>query len=366
MAVKLSPVLSLKDLSPRDARMALSVARFAEEELGAPLRGRLLVALSGGADSTALLILLCALRPLLSCQVEAAHLDHGLRPESAEEARAAEAMCTALGVPFYTRRVDVTRLAKEKICGVEEAGRNARYAFLEETRLACGAEWTLTAHHTGDLAEDVLMRLIRGAVWPGLGGMRGKIDEPGRRVLRPLLLREKSELTAMLKRLGVSWQEDRSNTDLTGKRNRVRHTLLPLFLAENPAFFDAVRHLWRQARRDEAYWNALLEPALDRRADGVLVIRGESFESWSESARLRALAEAVRRMGRGQPLADTLERMESVWKRKHFPRKFALTGGLEAEIHARAIVFRGRERNALTERRGKTSDLEQTETGTKI
>lgn len=334
----LTPRLSLKDLAPCDARMALAIARFAEEELEAPLKGRLLVALSGGADSTALLIILCALRPLLSCQVAAAHLDHGLRPESAEEAQAAEALCRALGVPFYTRKVDVARLARESACGVEEAGRRARYAFLEETRLSSGAEWALTAHHIGDLAEDVLMRLARGAAWPGLGGMRGKIEE--RRVLRPLLMREKRELTAMLERLGVPWREDRSNSDLTWKRNRIRHALLPLLLAENPAFFDAIRHLWRQARRDEAYWNAILEPALDLRADGSLVLRGELLQSWGKAERLRAMAEAVRRMHCGQPLSDTLERMESVWTRRHFPRRFSIAGGLEVEIRAQGIVFR--------------------------
>ena len=165
--MKLAPDLSLKDLAPCDARMALSIARFAEEELKAPLRGRLLVALSGGADSTALLIILCALRPLLGCHVEAAHLDHGLRPESAEDALAAAVLCRDLGVPFHGGRADVAHLAQEYSCGVEEAGRRARYAFLEEARISSGADWTLTAHHVGDLAEDVLLRLARGAgpVW---------------------------------------------------------------------------------------------------------------------------------------------------------------------------------------------------------
>ncbi|WP_298067855.1 tRNA lysidine(34) synthetase TilS [uncultured Mailhella sp.] len=340
--MKLAPDLSLKDLAPCDARMALSIARFAEEELKAPLRGRLLVALSGGADSTALLIILCALRPLLGCHVEAAHLDHGLRPESAEDALAAAVLCRDLGVPFHGGRADVAHLAQEYSCGVEEAGRRARYAFLEEARISSGADWTLTAHHVGDLAEDVLLRLARGAVWPGVGGMRARLEEPGRRVLRPLLMQEKRNLTAMLERLEVSWREDGSNASCIWKRNRMRHELLPLFLAENPAFFDSIRRLWRNARRDEAYWDTLLAPALELQTDGSLFIPGKTLSRWTKAERLRALAEAVRRMHCGQPLCETLERMDSVWNRRHFPRSFAFSGGLEAEVCARGIVFRKR------------------------
>ena len=337
--MKLSPALSLKDLDPRDARMALAVARFAERELGTPLEGTLLVALSGGADSTALLVILCALRPFLGCRVEAAHLDHGLRPESASEARAAGDLCVALGVPFHAGRADVARLARVGGCGIEEAGRQARYAFLEKVRLSCGASWVLTAHHVGDLAEDMLLRLTRGAVWPGLGGMRGKVDEEGRHILRPLLMQEKDDLTALLERMGVCWQEDHSNEDRTWKRNRMRHDVLPLLKAENPSFHDSVRRLWRNARQDEAYWKALIEPALEVLEGGSLLIRGEVLSGWGRAERLRAMAEAVRRMRCGQPLGDTLDRMDAVWERRHFPRHFSFAGGLKVEVSSRGMWF---------------------------
>ena len=337
--MKLSPALSLKDLDPRDARMALAVARFTERELGVPLAGTLLVAFSGGADSTALLLILCALRPSLGCRVEAAHLDHGLRPESAYEARAAGDLCASLGVPFHVGQADVASLAQASSCGLEEAGRRARYAFLEKERLACGASWVLTAHHVGDLAEDMLMRLTRGAVWPGLGGMRGKVDEEGKHILRPLLMQEKEDLKALLARSGIRWQEDRSNEDRTWKRNRMRHDVLPLLQAENPSLYDSVRRLWRNARQDEAYWSALVEQALDVLADGSLLIRGEILSEWGRAERMRAMAEAVRRMRCGQPLGDTLERMDAVWERRHFPRHFSFAGGLEVEVSSRGMWF---------------------------
>ncbi len=338
--VELTPALSLKDLDPRDARMALAAARFAGEELGVPLEGHLLVALSGGADSTALLIVMCALRPLLGCRVEAAHLDHCLRPESADDARAAGELCASLGVPFHAERVDVSHLAETIPCGVEEAGRRARYAFLEKTRLSCGASWVLTAHHVDDLAEDMLLRLTRGVAWPGLGGMRGKVDEPGRRILRPLLMQRKGDLADMLKRMGVSWREDISNENRAWKRNRMRSDVLPLFERENPSFCDCVRRLWRNARRDESYWSSFLGHALAAQEDGSILIPGEVLLRWGKAERLRAMAEAVHRMHCGQPLADSLERMDAVWERRHFPRRFTFAGGLEADVSAQGILFR--------------------------
>ncbi|MBP3730283.1 MAG: tRNA lysidine(34) synthetase TilS, partial [Mailhella sp.] len=102
------PITSLKSLPHEDALMALSALRFIEGELGGPIRGqKLLIAFSGGADSTALLTMFCALRQSQALELAAAHLDHGLREESAQDARSAEALCQALGVPFMSRRCHV-------------------------------------------------------------------------------------------------------------------------------------------------------------------------------------------------------------------------------------------------------------------
>lgn len=349
----LSPAFSLRGLAPQDARLALDAARFADNELirsgEAGLEGaRLVVALSGGADSTALLVLFCALRMKLGLTVCAAHLDHGLREESAAEAEAARVLCTELGVPFRSRREDVNALAELWRCGIEEAGRRARYAFLEQCRQEVGAAWVLAAHHVGDLAEDMLMRFTRGAGWPGLGGMRALVDEPARgeeparRILRPLLMQEKAALTAMLERLGVPWQEDASNQSRAWKRNRMRADVLPLLLAENPSLYDSVRRLWRSAREDEHWWQALTDETLDQRGQGEareIRIAASSLSSLGRAGRLRAMAEAVRRMERGQCRADTLENMEAVWQSRRFPRRFSFAGGVKAEMDAAGLRF---------------------------
>lgn len=331
-------VFSLKDLSAADARTVLAVARFVRHDLGVELRGaHLVIALSGGADSTALLTMFCALRDSLQLSLSAVHLDHGLRAESALEAEKAGELCRRFGVPFFTKRENVGDLAVAWRCGVEEAGRRARYAFLEDCRITQGARWVLTAHHVGDLAEDVLMRLSRGAGWPGLGGMRAVVDEPGRHVLRPLLMQEKKTLEAMLLRLGLSWQEDASNESRVWKRNRMRHDVMPLFLAENPSFYESIRRLWRCARRDERDWNERVGHLLHERSGG-LFLADEELRSLGASGRMRLMADALRRLG-GEVRADTLESVEEVWRRRHFPRRFSFGGGVKAELSGEGLLF---------------------------
>ena len=181
------------------------------------------------------------------------------------------------------------------------------------------------------------MRLSRGAAWPGLGGMRGVVDEPGRHVLRPMLMLEKKDCTAMLQRLGIEWQEDASNKSRAWKRNRVRLDVVPLMLAENPSFFDCVRRLWRAARRDERYWDERVGAALEKTEDG-LFIADASLYGLGEAGRLRAMAEGVRGL-RGQARADVLEDMERAWRRRLFPRRFSFGGGVKAELSGSGVLF---------------------------
>ncbi len=332
-----NPFFSIKDLAHEDALLALEAARFAEEQTGMALRGqKLLIAFSGGADSTALLVIFCALRPMLDLELCAAHLDHGLRQESGTEALAAQEFCRTMGVPLFCRKEDVAARAKEWRCGIEDAGRRSRRAFLEECRLGCGASFTLTAHHAGDLAEDVLMRLVRGAGWPALGGMKAVTVGPGAHILRPLLMQDKERLCAMLKRLGISWSEDASNAGMDFRRNRIRNAVLPLLLAENPNFYDGVRNLWRMAR--DAEEEDMASGAVQE-CGGGLFLADEDLRAMGRAQRLRLLALAVRRMGRGQARADTLNAMDKAWEARRFPRKFAFGGGLEAVLDGSGFHF---------------------------
>ncbi len=183
------------------------------------------MALSGGADSVALLHLLRDLdeRGELTL-VGAAHLHHGLRGDAADEDQAFCAALTArLGVPFETARVDVAALAREQKRSVEDAGRQARYAFLEEAADRLSADTIATAHTRDDQAETFLLRLLRGSGTRGLGGIRPRVG----RVVRPLLDVERADLRRYLADRSEDFREDASNADVTLLRNRVRHELLP-------------------------------------------------------------------------------------------------------------------------------------------
>ena len=300
---------TLQDLPPDAARFCLGVERFMDRELGVRPEGVVLVGLSGGADSTALLLALRWLAPRLGCEVRAAHLDHGLRPESSDEAEAARDLCRSLDVPCVVERQDVAALAETQSLGLEEAARRARYAFLDRVRKDAGAapgmSWIAVGHTLDDLAEDVVMRLVRGAGWPALGGMAGA--DPDRRLLRPLLQTPKNDIEAFLRGLDVAWTEDASNRDLAFLRNRLRHAVLPLLKLENPLFAKGVGRLWQQARQDSAWLTAELDALpWQEEPGGGLSLPLPALRKLPSALRLRACKHALERLGPGQPLADNL------------------------------------------------------------
>src|SRR5262245_51691230 len=140
---------------------------------GVPPR-RLVVALSGGADSVALLDALVALAPRRGLRLVAAHLDHGLRPESGEDARFCEGLCGRLGVPFRIGRADVRARAERERRGIEDAARRERYVFLRRVLREADADVIVTAHTRDDQAETLLLRLLRGSGRAGLGAMSAR------------------------------------------------------------------------------------------------------------------------------------------------------------------------------------------------
>lgn len=345
------PDAGLKGLCRRDALLALRVRSFVREELGVDWRGaRLLLSFSGGIDSTALLCLLLALRPLEKLTLAAAHLDHALRPESGNDAAHARALCAAWGIPLYERREDIRARAERDATGEEEAGRAARREFLAETVRVAEADWVLLAHHVDDLAEDILMRLTRGAVWPGLGGMRGCDPNPRLPLLRPLLMEEKATLRDMLERLNVPWREDATNAERIGRRNRIRLDVLPQLKAENPAFPEVARRLWRSARQDERYWRTLLGEIIreGELTEEGLLLRRKTLLRLPESARMRLYMLALERMkhspggaGRGvQGRHSVLRSLDRALCEGRHGKCFFFPGGLEAELSSFGVAFR--------------------------
>lgn len=341
---------TLQRLPPALARLCLGVDRFCRRGLGLAPGSRLLLALSGGADSTALAVLLCLLGPRLGLSLLALCVDHGLRPESREDARHVQRVCQWLGIPCRVRREDVAARAREWGCGLEDAGRRVRYALLEEERAAVRADWIALGHHAGDLSEDVLLRLMRGAGWPGLAGMAAQ-DE-GRRLLRPLLFTEPGELRSLLRHLDVPWREDASNTSLAFRRNRLRHEVLPLLRRENPALGRCCATLHRLGQLDGEFWEETLDAALaahpwEEAEEGgvpVLILPSALLAGLHPAGRLRLYVRALRALGQtsgahGQPRAATLLALDDALREGRGNTRFQLPGGMEAMVRGGSIRF---------------------------
>ncbi len=232
---------------------------------------RVLVALSGGADSVALLHLLREMQAAGDLVVAgAAHLHHGLRGADAD---ADEAFCRALAerlnVPFVAARADVAALAREQKRSIEGAARSARYAFLERAADQLGADVIATAHTRDDQAETFLLRLLRGAGTRGLAAIRPRVG----RVIRPVLDVSRSDLRRFLEDRGEGFREDVTNADVSIPRNRVRHELIPYIQSRFSQ--GAPVRLARQAalaRQDEEF---LRQRAIESAAR--IVLKGNGF-----------------------------------------------------------------------------------------
>lgn len=224
---------------------------------------RVAAAVSGGADSVALLRILAEDQPALGIVLSVVHVHHGIRGKAADaDAAFVGTLAGLLGLPFHMSRCDAPAAAKERGETLEEAARNLRYTCF------CGliAEGTVdsvaTAHTLGDQAETVLAKLLRGAWTEGLSGIHPVLAVPGGAIVRPFLEATRAEIEAWLKDLGQPWREDASNIDLTYTRNRIRHQLLPLLQEFNPGIARQLARLAVVAGDEERYWQAELDRLL--------------------------------------------------------------------------------------------------------
>jgi tRNA(Ile)-lysidine synthase len=287
---------SKSPISARDARRLFADFRSAPA---------LVVAVSGGPDSVALMWLLARWRKALARgpRLVAVTVDHGLRPEAAAEARAVKRLAKALALDHRTRRW----IGVKPRNGVPAAAREVRYGLLAETARGVGATHILTAHTRDDQAETLLMRLLRGSGIVGLSAMARISERDGLSLARPLLDVAKSQLTATLKRAKIGFVDDPTNRDTTFTRPRLR-MLLPKLAAEGG---DA-RVLARLAAR-----LARVNAAVDLFADGAeqylaakygtgpvrdaRVFDAEAFAALPDEIRLRLLIRAINRFGHEGP-----------------------------------------------------------------
>ncbi|MCL4232441.1 MAG: tRNA lysidine(34) synthetase TilS [Dehalococcoidia bacterium] len=261
--------------APVTARACRDVAAFARKEKLFRRTQKILVAVSGGPDSVACLLLLLRLRQQFGFEVVVAHFDHRLREGSAADLEFVRSLSAQLEVKCLTGEGDAGALAAERGMGIEEAARRMRYQFLAFVAGKEGADCIATGHTADDQAETVLQRVLRGTGVRGLRGMLPASEVPGapsQRLVRPLLVVRRADTGLVCAEAGIQPRNDPTNLDLSIGRNRVRHEALGVLRAINPSIDRALVGLAESAREIFApvARAALATQPLERGPDGSI------------------------------------------------------------------------------------------------
>lgn len=193
---------------------------------------KIIIALSGGADSMALLSFLHkAYTNGVIASLHAFHLNHSLRAEADSEEEFVRDYCESISVPFTSHKADISSYAKENRISEETAGRKVRYEYLRKLKEELGYDLIATAHHADDNAETIIMRLTRGTALKGMGGIHPKSGD----IIRPLLFMTKDEIYSFCEKENIPYVTDMSNFDDKYFRNKVRNNVLPVLREENPS-----------------------------------------------------------------------------------------------------------------------------------
>jgi tRNA(Ile)-lysidine synthase len=279
----------------------------AVRRLQLPGRG-LLLAVSGGADSLAMLHALARLAPALALRLEVATVDHGLHPDASLWATGVERASTGLRLTCH--RVALHLELDGDRAGLEATARDARYAALERVRQAAGLDLVATAHTASDQAETLLMRLVRGAA---LGGAGGILEARGDRVVRPLLFASRADVESYLAALALVPVRDPMNEDGALLRTRIRRGALPALAAA--AGFDVQPALARFARlawEDDALLSAEARRAFERCALDAEALDRVAVNALALPIRRRVVALLLERAGLPLDAASIDEALEAI------------------------------------------------------
>jgi len=260
------------------------------------------LAVSGGADSVALLRALADLAPTRTFFV--AHLNHQLRGRDSDaDAEFVTKLCPQF--IHFIESVDVAERAKASGENLEAVARRTRYEFLESVARKSGSSWVATAHTHDDQAETILHRLIRGA---GIRGLRGIAEQrqlaSGIRLLRPMLTVGRRDVIALLNEIEQPWREDATNRDIAFTRNRIRHELLPMLRSFNPGVEQALALLSEQAIEVHEETQERVDEILQRverpRAGQLVILDAEKLDD--------------------EPDRYVREMFVTIWEREGWPR----------------------------------------------
>ena len=304
-----SPLWSVIMKNPID--LAAQAAAFADKYNMLPQGSTVLCALSGGADSMALLSVLEALAKPRSLTLHAAHFNHQLRgEESQRDEDFVVQWCQKRGIPLVVGRGDVAQEAQEQGKGVEETARAMRYGFLTATAQELGADKIATAHNADDNAETLLLHLARGTGLDGLTGI-----PPVRGILiRPLLATPRIDIAVYLAQEEIPHVEDSSNQDTVYARNRLRQEVMPVLRDLNPAFVSTLAANLVHLREDRDLLHAMAEKATKTAvvSEGRVSLSARTLAALPHPVAVRAVKQLLAKVDRFQISSVHLEQILSL------------------------------------------------------
>ncbi len=255
-----------------------------------------LVAVSGGADSVALLALLGDLRTELGITLHGVHVNHCLRPDAADDAAFVRTLATSFDIPVTVESIDVTTLARRERRSLEDAGRMARYRVFAQVASDVGARRVATAHTWDDQVETVLMRVLQNARWETLAGIPSARPLGSAMVVRPLYKLPRADLHGFLHARGILWREDPTNRDQRIFRNWIRHAMRPTLAREHPQVGMVLSQVSEVVAANEAFLHTLTLAAwarLVRRTGTGLALPLQEFRRLSLAVQRRLVGVAI-------------------------------------------------------------------------
>jgi tRNA(Ile)-lysidine synthetase-like protein len=331
---------------------------------------KVLVGVSGGADSTALTLLLSALRMsegFLGLRLHLVHFNHQLRTEAEAEADIdfVRTLAERVKVPISCGNGDVRSFARRKHLSIEDAARRLRYRFLAEEADACGATAVAVGHTANDQAETVLTHIVRGA---GLRGLRGMAPRspwpfgPGPDLVRPLLNMARAETEFYCRAMGIEPREDPTNLSLAHARNRIRHVILPAMREINPRVDDALVRLARSVETDVDYlerevarvWNSLAV-----QEDEAVQFEFGRLRDLDRALTSRLLARAAGAVGGGEatPSEEQIGRVIALISSGKTRWSVSFSGGVTVSARSRVVRVGRRDRGVKNPQSPATFDV---------
>lgn len=320
---------------------------------------RVLCAVSGGADSMALLCVLYELKEKLNIDIYAANVNHSIRGEEGDaDSRFVKDFCEKNGIELFYEKADIPKMAKKAQIGEEECGRNERYRFFNSVAESIGGALIATGHHMGDNAETLLFNLFRGSGGKGLGGICPKRDN----IIRPLINVSKEEIKKYLIEKNIPWCEDSTNKECEYTRNKIRNVILSEIEKTFPKAVEKTASAARFAAEDNAYLEQCAEAS--GAFDGS-VIHKDKFEKLPECLKRRVVVQALKKWnvkeidikkieavsriaigatGKGVDLGDEIRIVQSYGETyreeaETNAEEYAFTNGENVEISARDGVW---------------------------